>query len=45
MQSQTFILNNYRIPRILIAVIVGAGLATAGAILQESFEIRWLLQM
>ncbi|MDQ7862657.1 iron chelate uptake ABC transporter family permease subunit [Peribacillus frigoritolerans] len=34
MQSQTFILHNYRIPRILIAVIVGAGLATAGAILQ-----------
>ncbi|USK72053.1 FecCD family ABC transporter permease [Peribacillus asahii] len=33
-QSQTFILHNYRIPRILIAVIVGAGLATAGAILQ-----------
>lgn len=34
MQSQAFILHNYRIPRILIAVIVGAGLATAGAILQ-----------
>lgn len=34
MQSQSFILHNYRIPRILIAVIVGAGLATAGAILQ-----------
>lgn len=33
-QSQTFILHNYRIPRILIAVLVGAGLATAGAILQ-----------
>ncbi|WP_285872162.1 MULTISPECIES: FecCD family ABC transporter permease [Metabacillus] len=33
-QSQTFILHNYRIPRILIAIIVGAGLATAGAILQ-----------
>ncbi|WP_285767308.1 iron ABC transporter permease [Peribacillus sp. SI8-4] len=34
MQSQAFILHNYRIPRILIAVIVGAGLAAAGAILQ-----------
>ncbi|MEK5485853.1 FecCD family ABC transporter permease [Lysinibacillus sp. FSL M8-0355] len=33
-QSQRFILNNYRIPRIIIAIIVGAGLATAGAILQ-----------
>lgn len=33
-QSQAFILHNYRIPRILIAIIVGAGLATAGAILQ-----------
>ncbi|TQR18644.1 FecCD family ABC transporter permease [Psychrobacillus soli] len=33
-QSQAFILYNYRIPRIIIAIIVGAGLATAGAILQ-----------
>jgi ferric citrate transport system permease protein len=33
-KSQSFILHNYRIPRILIAIIVGAGLATAGAILQ-----------
>ncbi|WP_155590506.1 FecCD family ABC transporter permease [Lysinibacillus cavernae] len=33
-QSQRFILNNYRLPRIIIAIIVGAGLATAGAILQ-----------
>lgn len=33
-QSQKFILSNYRIPRIIIAIIVGSGLATAGAILQ-----------
>ncbi|MBO1514926.1 FecCD family ABC transporter permease [Metabacillus bambusae] len=33
-QNQTFILHNYRIPRIIIAIIVGAGLAVAGAILQ-----------
>ncbi|QGQ45870.1 FecCD family ABC transporter permease [Metabacillus sediminilitoris] len=33
-QSQSFILHNYRIPRMIIAIIVGAGLATAGAILQ-----------
>jgi len=32
--SQKFILSNYRIPRIIIAIIVGSGLATAGAILQ-----------
>ncbi|MEE6132552.1 MULTISPECIES: iron ABC transporter permease [Bacillaceae] len=33
-QDGLFILNNYRIPRILIALIVGASLAVAGAILQ-----------
>jgi ferric citrate transport system permease protein len=32
--KHTFILNEYRLPRIIIAVIAGAGLAMAGAVLQ-----------
>lgn len=33
-QGSSFILTNYRIPRTLIAIVVGAALAVAGAILQ-----------
>ncbi|MCM3019058.1 iron complex transport system permease protein [Priestia megaterium] len=33
-QESSFILTNYRIPRTLIAIVVGAALAIAGAILQ-----------
>lgn len=31
-QGSSFILTNYRIPRTLIAIVVGAALAVAGAI-------------
>ncbi|MEK4092005.1 MULTISPECIES: FecCD family ABC transporter permease [unclassified Viridibacillus] len=33
-QNNTFILYNYRIPRMIIAIVIGASLAVAGAILQ-----------
>ena len=39
-QSNHFILFNYRIPRMLLAVIVGASLAVSGAILQGILKIH-----
>lgn len=36
---------NIRLPRVLLAVLVGAALATAGVIMQGFFATQWLTQI